>query len=527
MINKNEKMITGSIVLVALFLLVFICKAAWQGTIDGVLNPSDIQGIPVANIDSIIGVGTAGPGSPTNLAGLQYWASATEFETSTVDGLRITGFSDFGGTNDGTAVELDGVVRWFNNSSLNQQGPLFAFRGSRSSINGIVGMQDFLNGATALHFFAYMQVLRTESNNIFRSSSGDAQIFITNTVVDQLDINIDTTGGESQPSFFTTGDFTNDFHLYEVLWDGTTKSILTNGVLITNTALTGVMTTLGGETLYKIGERVPTTEDTAYFFLNELIIFDRELTVNERQVNIYDPIDLKYRTDGDGPNASLQDDLVIAYSFEEDSGIRQDFSVINMMDLAAINSPTNITGINGQALRASRADNSYLRYDNTLSDRFFPISNDIHVAIWVNMQAKEAGSMTFMGNDSPGNAVLVGHRPAPDRFVCFAEESGGGLRSVTNNNLGSPATGTWYFVEFQVSGSDLRVRTDLGTWDENIGVFTKPFRNSTQFFVGNSANIPTTTCNCFLDQPSYHHRLLTEQESTNLFDSGAGLAGPF
>lgn len=93
---NKEKIITGSVLLVAFMLLVFVCKAAWQGTIDGVLNPSDIQGISVANIDSIIGVASSGPDLSALTNNLVAYHDMDE-----TSGIRFDDFStnDFGDVN--------------------------------------------------------------------------------------------------------------------------------------------------------------------------------------------------------------------------------------------------------------------------------------------------------------------------------------------------------------------------------------------------------------------------------------------
>lgn len=218
------------------------------------------------------------------------------------------------------------------------------------------------------------------------------------------------------------------------------------------------------------------------------------------------------------PNWLLTDSIVAYWDLDEASGTRVDDPGAN--DLTDNNTVTSNTGIISNAGQFTAANSEYLsRSDNTdLSTG----NIDFTFVAWAYLDSKGANrSIVSKYSSSANREYNVYYGTTADRFIFEVSNDGTAVTTVTANNLGIPATSTWYFVVawHDATNDTLNIQVNNGTVDSvsySAGVFdsTAPFmigaRNGAMFWNGR------------IDEVGFWKRTLTAGERTQLYNSGAG-----
>lgn len=219
---------------------------------------------------------------------------------------------------------------------------------------------------------------------------------------------------------------------------------------------------------------------------------------------------------------SLLDDLISYWKMDEASGDALDAHSTN--DLTDTNTVAAGTGIiNGG--RDFEVGNS--EYFNLADNAALSVGNiDFTFTAWVKLESKVADS-SIVGkggeNDLPYN---LDWGTTADRFRFRVSSATGftNLTTATANNLGSPSLATWYFIVawHDATANTINIQVNNGTADsaaysagsyDDTGAFrigSFPFYNN--YFDG------------LIDEVGFWKRILTTDEKTDLYNSGAGLS---
>lgn len=214
--------------------------------------------------------------------------------------------------------------------------------------------------------------------------------------------------------------------------------------------------------------------------------------------------------------------LVAWWRLNESSGARADAHGGNA--LTDNNTVAAAAGVHGQAADFEADNSEYLsRADNaalSLGDI------DATLGAWARLESKGATRTLFSKFESSGNQreYRLIYDSALDRFVWSVSSDGtsGGEVTVRADALGSPATNTWYFliVWHDAAGNQLGIQANNGagnTAGHSAGIF-----NGTAAFRIGAAGGPSQFMDGRVDEVFLYKRLLTTDERTWLYSSGAG-----
>jgi len=231
------------------------------------------------------------------------------------------------------------------------------------------------------------------------------------------------------------------------------------------------------------------------------------------------------------PAYALSDSLIAYWKLEEASGTRYD--ELNGCggsgcDLTDNNTVTQNTGIIGNAGQFTAANYEYLSHvdDADLSTGDI----DFIIAAWVMLDSKSA-IRTFVSK-SAGLATIqieyaLWYYDGSDRFRMSVHNGSSTSASITANSFGSPSIGVWYFLAgwhdsianqicISVNNGTTDCVADIGGWDSD-----RTFR------IGDSNDGSAQSDDGRIDSVGFWKRVLTSDERTWLYNSGAGCDYPF
>lgn len=228
-----------------------------------------------------------------------------------------------------------------------------------------------------------------------------------------------------------------------------------------------------------------------------------------------------YADSNQDADVALLNDLSIRAKFtswwdlDEASGTRVDAHGSN--DLTDNNTVVSATGKKGNAADFTRANSEYLSVaDNSTLDAG---DIDLTLGCWVKLDSKPA-SMGIMGKWDGDTEYILYYNTSSDRFQ-FIVNDGSGNTLVNADTLGSPSTGTWYFIMawHDEANNTINIQVNNGSVDSEAhstgikvgtGIFTLGRFTASNYFDGQ------------MDSPFLAKDLFTTDERTWLYNSGAG-----
>ena len=222
---------------------------------------------------------------------------------------------------------------------------------------------------------------------------------------------------------------------------------------------------------------------------------------------------------------SLLRDLVSHWSLEETSGYRADDW--GPGELADNNTVLySASGISGNAADFETSNEEYL--SAVVSDIYVaPGDKDLTIVAWVKLESKPTRvAIASTDNLSTSRSWRIDYDGATDRFRFLVFNSTSGVAAtVSANNLGSPSIGSWYCIEayHDATNSLAGIRVNNGTADTSA-VTGSMGSAQKQFFLGAYTTATSgTKWDGLIDEVAIWRRLLTTDERTALYASGAGL----
>lgn len=218
-------------------------------------------------------------------------------------------------------------------------------------------------------------------------------------------------------------------------------------------------------------------------------------------------------------HAAITDSLISFWPMEEASGTRNDAHSTNHLTGGTL--PSSGTGKVGTAADfetsssniASIGDNASLSSPTT----------SITFAAWINFESKVSNAP--VAGKYQGNAEWVmDYRGTQDRlrFAVFGATSFADPTEVFADNLGSPATSTWYFVIgwYDRDADIIGIKVNNGTANTAART-TDLWDSANNFSVGGNSNF-SVFFDGLIDQIGFWQRALTSDEHTWLYNSGNG-----
>jgi len=223
---------------------------------------------------------------------------------------------------------------------------------------------------------------------------------------------------------------------------------------------------------------------------------------------------------------ALIDDLVSYWTLDETSGTREDSHASN--DLTDNNTVGAATGVINDGADFELANSEYLSItDATQSGLDF--TGDLSMSCWVKIESAPSGKYSIIEKIlSSDESYNINYRESSGKKLQFIATSGG---SGATENVWTFAqdlgTGTFKHIvmTFDASASTVEFFVDgssIGTVTQTI---TSIYNGTAPFTVGGRA--AGNFFDGIIDEMGVWSRVLTSDEVTELYNSGAGLAYPF
>lgn len=214
--------------------------------------------------------------------------------------------------------------------------------------------------------------------------------------------------------------------------------------------------------------------------------------------------------------------LIAWWSLNETSGTRNDSHSSN--HLTDNNTVTSAGGKKQNAANFASANLEYLSLAD--NDNVSMSTSSFTVAGWVYMHSISSSQIIMIkGPALAGNVNLrefnISYNSSPsDRFV-FRVGNGSASSIVTANALGAVSTNTWYFIVAWYDGAtgNIYIRINNGSSDS---VASSGSYNSTYPLIVGAFSDPASSLDGRLDEVAIYKRVLTSDEQTWLYNSGAG-----
>jgi hypothetical protein len=227
---------------------------------------------------------------------------------------------------------------------------------------------------------------------------------------------------------------------------------------------------------------------------------------------------------------ALTDNLVAFWELDESSGTRVDAH--GPHDLTDNNTVMAATGRVGDAATFVNANNEYLSVGDHAD--LSAGNGDFTLAAWVYLDTKGATREIAGKGDGTGFEWFVSYNGGFDRFVFRTASATAEANATTATDGGgegggsAPSADTWYFVvAWHDATNDLiGIATSANGMTAYTQAYTHGIWDSTgDFNIGrNSAYFPGYM-DGMIDQVGFWKgRVLTSQERTDLYNSGAGLS---
>ncbi|MCI0391680.1 MAG: LamG domain-containing protein [Acidobacteria bacterium] len=222
---------------------------------------------------------------------------------------------------------------------------------------------------------------------------------------------------------------------------------------------------------------------------------------------------------------SLFDKLIAYWPLSEPSNYRVDLIGNNTLtDNATV---TQAEGIFGKAAQFTAANSEYLSSADNADLSVQDI--DFTVAFWAYLDSKTVERFAVAKGDAAtvNQAYSVRYHQPTDRFRFTLFDGAGAGISVNANNLGIPATATWYFIVVWHDSVANQVAIQVNDGTPNTAAFTTgSHEEAGTFFIGQRGD-NANFWDGRLQAAMYWKRLLVPKEKTDVFNRGKGLPFPF
>lgn len=220
---------------------------------------------------------------------------------------------------------------------------------------------------------------------------------------------------------------------------------------------------------------------------------------------------------------ALLDGLISYWKLDEASGTRVD-SHTGGNDLTDNNTVTQVAGKISNAGQFTLANSEHLSRADNISLSTGDI--DFTIAGWVYLDTKP-GEMGLFGKYTIGGnqrEYLVSYESGGDRFRFYISNNGTATTTIDANNLGSPSTGTWYYIVawHDATANTINIQVNNGTVNSTAHT-TGAFDSSSSFNIG-AIGDPLLYHNGRVDEVGFWKKVLTSDERTQLYNGGSGLA---
>ncbi len=223
---------------------------------------------------------------------------------------------------------------------------------------------------------------------------------------------------------------------------------------------------------------------------------------------------------------ALLDGLEAHWEFEETSGNAADSSGFSST-LTAVNSPASVAGKVGNA-RVSNFDNKYFTITDNAHLSFG--NEELTINLWGYVQNKGFDSTeiwvskgTISGSDFSGGEYAIYWLQSSDRIIGRVSDGSSVIQTVEASTFGAINAGEWMMISFvhDPAANQIKIRVNNGSWD-TASFSTGINSGANNFRVGadDAGRIRTVG----FDELSLWRRIVTDEEFTELYNAGAGVA---
>lgn len=240
------------------------------------------------------------------------------------------------------------------------------------------------------------------------------------------------------------------------------------------------------------------------------------------QVRWHSPITVLPTPDPQEPGEmALTDDLIAFWELEEASGTRNDAHGSN--HLTDNNTVLSAAGLVGTAGDFETSATEYLSLsDNAAlslgSDQAFTF------AVWVNAESFGA-NRTILAKDTGGGSTreyAMYYQNGGTLFWFAIWDGSGTFRAVSASTHGAPSTATWYLIIGWHDPVGNVVGISVNDVSNTTAHTTGTRDTTAEFRIGSGSGSPNW--DGLIDQVGFWKRVLTSDERTALYNSGAGLS---
>lgn len=223
-------------------------------------------------------------------------------------------------------------------------------------------------------------------------------------------------------------------------------------------------------------------------------------------------------------DSSLNTSLISYWKLDEISGTRADSVGAN--NLGDNNLVTQAVGKLGNAGHFASSSSQYLSIADNAS--LSTGNTDFTISLWVYLDTKGASEVFVSKYSSvaPVGEYAIYYDPTTDRFIFSTFRSGVQYDAVANS-LGSPATGTWYFLVATHSSSANTNTLRINDTYTNTVTSVEHSDSTAPFEIGRFITRTDFYTNGRIDSVGFWKRTLTAAEITQLYSSGSGQEYPF
>lgn len=227
---------------------------------------------------------------------------------------------------------------------------------------------------------------------------------------------------------------------------------------------------------------------------------------------------------------ALTDSLISYWKLDEASGDAIDAHGSN--DLTDTNTVGSTTGVVGNCRDFERGNSEYF----SLADNADLSTGDIDYTLtaWFNPESLPGNYITYAiatKGTSTGNqreyTVFLTTSSGVTTLQVMVSSAGTAATQVTVTSSATPTAGSWFFVVIwhDSTANTINIQVNNGTVD-STSHSTGSFDGTGPFSIGSFGGF-ANRFDGLIDEVGFWKRVLTSQERTDLYNSGAGLAYPF
>jgi len=235
---------------------------------------------------------------------------------------------------------------------------------------------------------------------------------------------------------------------------------------------------------------------------------------------------------------SLLTSLVSHWRLNESSGNRADAHGSNTLTNTNVGAGTGLLGTCADFENASAGQKLAIASNSTLQMGDI----DFTFAVWVNAESFDSvgTEASWIMSKRDGSAPALeyqllwrgtgGGGPAAPRFIFTVWNEAQSSTPVNADNLGTPSTGTWYFIVAWHDSVNNVVGIQINNGTANTAAHTTGVAASDSTFQLSGRSGSTNKDDHWdglMESASLWKRVLTTAEKTTLYNAGAGLAYPW